>query len=248
MQEPATSRVASSTLLQAVGLRARALRLQRQLTLDELSSRSGVSRRTITLLEAGDANASLATLDKLARALGIDFGSLVVARPAAPFVPEVAQQVSPVWEDGLGSSARLLVSHPQVGRVIGEAHDRGGGPEPLAWPRRLSPATDRTSLRLRQPGRRQGPFRSGHRDHLRAHAARRGARSSEGPTAAGPGSEGPRAAGPGGEGAQERRAQAVKGLSGEGAGEVGNKFDDALRLLPVDRMAAVHHDEAVFGQ
>ncbi len=99
-------------LLRSVGQRARALRVARQLTLDELSALSGVSRRTITLLEAGEANASLATLDKLARALGTDFGSLVVDRPPLPFVPELSGEVVPVWQDELGSSARLLVSYP----------------------------------------------------------------------------------------------------------------------------------------
>lgn len=103
---------APAVLLRAVGQRARALRLARQLTLDELSARSGVSRRTITLLEAGEANASLATLDKLARALGAHFGSLVVDRPVLPFVPEVSGEVAPVWQDSLGSSARLLVAYP----------------------------------------------------------------------------------------------------------------------------------------
>ena len=113
----AVAEAKSSVLLRAVGQRARALRLARQLTLDELSARSGVSRRTITLLEAGEANASLATLDKLARALGTDFGSLVVDRPVLPFVPEVSGEVAPVWQDALGSSARLLVAHAAAASI-----------------------------------------------------------------------------------------------------------------------------------
>jgi glyoxylate utilization-related uncharacterized protein len=74
-----------------------------------------VSRRTIALLEAGEANPSLGTVDKLARALGTDFASLVVVRRAAPFVPEISQRVAPVWEDDLGSTARLLASHSRTG-------------------------------------------------------------------------------------------------------------------------------------
>lgn len=107
----------ASGLSHDVGLRARSLRLQRQLTLDELSTLSGVSRRMIALLEAGEANPSLGTLDKLSRALGVDFGSLVVSRTAAPFEPGQAHRLEPVWEDGRGSSARLLVSHSGVGRA-----------------------------------------------------------------------------------------------------------------------------------
>jgi transcriptional regulator with XRE-family HTH domain len=107
----------ASALLQAVGTRARSLRHDRHLTLDELSARSGVSRRMIALLEAGEANPSLGTLDKLARALGVDFGSLVTFHTAAPLVPGEGEGVEPVWEDGLGSSARLLVSRAGTARA-----------------------------------------------------------------------------------------------------------------------------------
>jgi transcriptional regulator with XRE-family HTH domain len=93
----------------------RALRLDRQLTLDELSARSAVSRRMIALLEAGEVNPSLGTLDKLAGALGTDFVSLVAARPVAALVPKPSEEVAPVWEDGLGSTARLLASRPGGG-------------------------------------------------------------------------------------------------------------------------------------
>lgn len=108
-------RPAPSSLFQAVGARVRGLRLERQLTLDELSTRSGVSRRMIALLEAGEVNPSLGTLDKLAHALGTDFVSLVAARPVAALVPKPSEEVVPVWEDGLGSTARLLASRPGAG-------------------------------------------------------------------------------------------------------------------------------------
>lgn len=105
-----------SALSQELGARARSLRLQRQLTLDEMSARSGVSRRMIALLESGEANPSLGTLDKLARALNVDFGSLVTSRVTAPFEPGQAQRLAPVWEDGRGSTARLLVSYAAMPR------------------------------------------------------------------------------------------------------------------------------------
>lgn len=103
-----------SGLLRAVGTRVRARRQDRHLTLDELSERSGVSRRMITLLESGEANASLGTLDKLARALECGFADLAVGRRVAPLVPEAAESQQPVWEDGQGSSARLLVARSMV--------------------------------------------------------------------------------------------------------------------------------------
>jgi transcriptional regulator with XRE-family HTH domain len=103
---------AASELFRSVGARVRALRLGANLTLDELSQRSGVSRRMITMLEAGETNASLGTLDKLARALDCDFYTMITGNPVAPLTPEVTREVAPLWEDGRGSTARLLISHP----------------------------------------------------------------------------------------------------------------------------------------
>jgi len=94
-----------------VGERVRALRQERHLTLDQLAERSGVSRRMITLLEGGDTNASIGTLDKLASALETGLPALVSSRAAGPLDPAAVGSVEPLWEDGLGSSARLLVSH-----------------------------------------------------------------------------------------------------------------------------------------
>ena len=92
----------------------RALRRDRHLTLDELSRRSGVSRRMITMLEAGETNASLGTLDKLARALGCAFADLVAEAPTPPLTPERAETHQPLWQDGQGSSARLLAARSTV--------------------------------------------------------------------------------------------------------------------------------------
>ncbi len=104
----------ASELFRAVGARVRGLRHDRQLTLDELSKRSGVSRRMITMLEAGEANASVGTLDKLARALDCDFYTMIAGNPVAPLTPEATREVAPLWEDAKGSTARLLISHPRA--------------------------------------------------------------------------------------------------------------------------------------
>lgn len=103
-------------LFRAVGSRVRELRLEQRFTLDELSARSGVSRRMITMLEGGEANVSLGTLDKLARALDCDFATLVAVRRIPPLTPEQSRTVDPVWEDDSGSSARLLLAD-SVARV-----------------------------------------------------------------------------------------------------------------------------------
>ncbi len=111
--EHSADRVASE-LFRAVGARVRELRLDRHLTLDELSSRSGVSRRMITMLESGETNTSVGTLDKLARALDCDFYTMIAGSPLPPLTPERSGAVAPLWEDGRGSTARLLVSHPRT--------------------------------------------------------------------------------------------------------------------------------------
>jgi transcriptional regulator with XRE-family HTH domain len=105
---------AASDLFRSVGHRVRELRLAKRFTLDELSARSSVSRRMITMLEAGETNASLGTLDKLARALDCDFYTMITGSPVAPLTPELAHEVTPLWEDGKGSTARLLISHPRA--------------------------------------------------------------------------------------------------------------------------------------
>ncbi len=101
-------------VIDEVGRRVRSMRLEQGLTLDKFSQHSGVSRRTIISLEAGEANVSLGTLDKLARALGTTFGQLVSEREAAPLVAERFGEVSPIWQDEAGSSARLLVSYKSL--------------------------------------------------------------------------------------------------------------------------------------
>ena len=62
------------------------------------------------MLEAGETNASIGTLDKLARALGLDFATLAAVRPVPSLVPETIRAVAPIWEDGAGSTAHLLDS------------------------------------------------------------------------------------------------------------------------------------------
>ncbi len=69
------------------------------------------------MLEAGETNSSLGTLDKLARALGLDFATLVAVRPIPALTPETERALEPVWEDGRGSTARLLDARPGA-RVV----------------------------------------------------------------------------------------------------------------------------------
>jgi len=69
-------------VLAHVGTNLRRLRTAAGLSQTVLAETSGISRRTIINLEAGEANISLSGLDRLAETLGVGFVDLVAA-PAA---------------------------------------------------------------------------------------------------------------------------------------------------------------------
>jgi transcriptional regulator with XRE-family HTH domain len=95
-----------------IASRVRAERAQRRWTLDELAARSTVSRRLLVQIEQAEANPSLATLLKLAAALGVTLTELLSEEPDDRPVAIVREQdATTLWSTPAGSSARLLVSH-----------------------------------------------------------------------------------------------------------------------------------------
>jgi transcriptional regulator with XRE-family HTH domain len=104
-----------------IGRRVRSLRRARSLTVTEVAERSGVSRRSWTDLEAGRANASLSTLDRVAAALE------VVAREGGTVL----------WAGRNRSQARLLTSTAVRGQAElwdgelspGDRYDAGADPD-----------------------------------------------------------------------------------------------------------------------
>jgi transcriptional regulator with XRE-family HTH domain len=95
-----------------IASRVRAARARRRWTLDELAARSTVSRRLLVQIEQAEANPSLATLLKLAAALGVTLTELVSEEPdARPVAVASGQDAMALWSTPAGSSARLLVSH-----------------------------------------------------------------------------------------------------------------------------------------
>lgn len=122
-------------VLAHVSANVRRFRAVADLSQVALAERSGISRRTIVKLEAGEANISLTGLDHLADALGVTFVDLVAA-PAAPRadIRELA------WEgDVPGSVAVLLASVPaaaeaQLWSWVLEPGDRyDAEPDPAGW-------------------------------------------------------------------------------------------------------------------
>ena len=138
MQYSARCKVAADQEIIAaqIAARVRAGRAGRRWTLDELAARSDVSRRLIVQIEQADANPSLATLLKLAAALGVPLAELLVGQPQDRTVAVVSgEEAMTLWSTQAGGAARLLVSH---------------GPLEL-WTWTLQPGDRRTS-RPHRPG------------------------------------------------------------------------------------------------
>jgi transcriptional regulator with XRE-family HTH domain len=94
----------------AVARNVRAERTRLAWTLDDLAARSGVSKGMLSQIEQARTNPSVATVCRLATALGVSIASLVEA-PEAPSARVVrGKEAVTLWTGGhKGSEARLLV-------------------------------------------------------------------------------------------------------------------------------------------
>jgi transcriptional regulator with XRE-family HTH domain len=94
----------------AVGRNVRGHRTRLAWTLEDLAARSGVSKGMLSQVEQARANPSVATICRLATALGVSIASLVEA-PEVPSARVVrADEAVTLWAGGhKGSAARLLV-------------------------------------------------------------------------------------------------------------------------------------------
>ncbi|HEX2373485.1 MAG TPA: cupin domain-containing protein [Actinomycetota bacterium] len=94
----------------AVGRNVRGNRTRLAWTLDDLAARSGVSKGMLSQVEQARTNPSVATICRLATALGVSIASLVEA-PEGPNARVVrADEAVTIWPGGKqGSAARLMV-------------------------------------------------------------------------------------------------------------------------------------------
>lgn len=100
-------KISGPDVLQHVSSNLRRARQGAGLSQEALAQACGVSRRMLVGLEKGDANVSLATLDRIARCLGVTFAELV--RPARP---DGREEPVLAWRGTQeGSRAFLLHSH-----------------------------------------------------------------------------------------------------------------------------------------
>ena len=96
-----------------IAARVRELRSKRRLSLEELATRSGVSRSMISLVERGESSPTAVVLEKLATGLGVMLATLFDEPQSA--AAAVADRVSrrkdqPEWKDSASGYVRRNVS------------------------------------------------------------------------------------------------------------------------------------------
>jgi transcriptional regulator with XRE-family HTH domain len=104
---------APSALHDRIATRVRELRAVRGYSLDELATRSGVSRSMISLIERGESSPTAVVLDRLASGLGVMLLSLFdtpAAVPPPPNSPLARREDQPEWEDPGSGYRRRIVS------------------------------------------------------------------------------------------------------------------------------------------
>lgn len=102
---------------QSIGERIRTLRTGNELTLDQLSLASGVSRAMISRIERGEASPTAALLARICSALGLSLSGFFAEeeKSVSPLVRRKEQQV---WKDPETGYQRRSVSPPRVGSDI----------------------------------------------------------------------------------------------------------------------------------
>jgi transcriptional regulator with XRE-family HTH domain len=105
-----------SDLDQRIADRVRELRAAQGLSLDVLSSKSGVSRSMISLIERGESSPTAVVLEKLAAGLNVTLPSLfdTPATAQVPSGPVARREKQPQWKDPASGYVRRNISPPGV--------------------------------------------------------------------------------------------------------------------------------------
>lgn len=94
----------------AIGARVREARIRRSLTLDQLAEAASLSRRMLINVEQGAANPSIATLLRLAQALGLVLPELVEPPRTVDTLVTAAGDAPILWRGDAGGTAALVAS------------------------------------------------------------------------------------------------------------------------------------------
>jgi transcriptional regulator with XRE-family HTH domain len=111
---------ASALLNHRIAARVRELRAARRLSLADLSTKSGVSRSMISLVERGESSPTAVVLEKLATGLGVMLASLFDAAPAAGAAasPVARRAEQPEWRDPGSGYVRRNITPPGAGHPM----------------------------------------------------------------------------------------------------------------------------------
>ena len=123
--------VLPETVHVALGERLRAIRQLRRKTLKEVAASAGISESFLSQLERGRTNATIATLQRLSTALGIEVSDLFATTAARPRVLRRAHREFVAWGD-LGRKALLTPKPFHSLEVVVARFEPGGstGDEP----------------------------------------------------------------------------------------------------------------------
>jgi transcriptional regulator with XRE-family HTH domain len=100
----------TAAFLTHLGAEVRRRRKEAGRTVQELADAADLSRRMLTQIELGQANPSLVTVDRVARALDTDFASLARDPGGAPLSVNPPGSGAGVWSSQTGSHASLQVA------------------------------------------------------------------------------------------------------------------------------------------
>ncbi|WP_053134060.1 helix-turn-helix domain-containing protein [Pseudomonas sp. MIACH] len=125
-----------ASVLQHVSQNVRRLRHAADLSQTALSEKSGVSRRMLVAIEAGEKNVSLSTLDRVAEALDVAFSDLI----QAPDVRDHSRINELAWAGDIPGSKAILLAKATARREVElwemrlESGDRySPEPDPEGW-------------------------------------------------------------------------------------------------------------------
>ncbi|MGY2376860.1 helix-turn-helix domain-containing protein [Pseudomonas sp. SDO524_S393] len=129
-----------ASVLQHVSQNVRRLRHAADLSQTALSEKSGVSRRMLVAIEAGEKNVSLSTLDRVAEALDVAFSDLI----QAPDAPDHSRINELAWAGETPGSKAVLLARAKARREVElwelrlEPGDRySPDPDPEGWSMQL---------------------------------------------------------------------------------------------------------------
>jgi transcriptional regulator with XRE-family HTH domain len=115
MEYISTMKEIASDLNQKIAQRVREMRLARNLSLEKIAEKSGVSRSMISLIERGESSPTAVVLDKIAAALGVALASLFAdfdETAKSERGPLARHADQPLWQDPASGYLRRNISPP----------------------------------------------------------------------------------------------------------------------------------------